>query len=134
MQIQMNVNDIFENGIKLPYVYFRTVSEVYIGKKENITYDIESLVKNTVLHEIRFFDDTDEYRLYFYDGALHGIHTSDDGTDDSYIVRRKYKIENQKKFGKTIDVCCYIDSDDDGQNYIAYSRFCGWSDNDKRRA
>lgn len=125
MQKQISSSDAFEFGRKLPYIYFVSVSQVFIGKTDEAG-DLDEILNSSGLQEVRFFDEYEEYRVYRYNEAMLGSYISDEGAEEKYLIKKGFLIENNRKFGKKIYVRCYIEADDEGQNYIAYSRLCGW--------
>ena len=113
----MQVQDALKLGLSLPYEYVRRISSVTLGpgtgREENL---------NTLL-EARYFDETEEIRIFLQQGEWKAVCLSKEPEDNP--IQEVYLLGNQK-FGSQITVNRFLSADEDGQAYITATCLAGW--------
>lgn len=113
----LQLEDAIEQGLQLPYGFAKSYSAVALGKNP-LEFDIEELM------EVRFFDTQQEIRLFRRDGALQAVRLQCEQED--FVMYQSYLLRDPARFGKKIKVCQLLETDEDGQVYIAATQLAGW--------
>lgn len=117
MKKEIDLSQALELGHKLPYVWIRSLSSVYMGKNNFQDKQLEEL------EEARFFDGDTEIKIIRIAQKLHAWYTCLDAED--CIMKYSYNVRNPE-FGGKIQVSQILDSDEDGQTYICDEKLSGW--------
>ena len=105
-----------EAGKKLPYALLRFISAASLGPTpEDISTD--------ELEEARFFNETEEIRVFRTESGLNAVRVESEETD---AVIQNWRTVDNKRFGQRIRVTKTLGRDEDGQAYIADARLSGW--------
>ena len=108
----IDVKDL--NSIRYEYALLYYPGDVVLNKQEMI-----SDINYDEIQEAYFFDKTGQVHL-FDDGlekkAVRFNHFEGDYVEKGYVLSNKHK-----EIGNTIIVREYMESDEDGQNYVAYT-------------
>lgn len=112
----LNRKQALAEGAKLPFVMLQTVSAVVFAKNP---YAIEE----AEINEARFFDEKTEIRVFRRDGELQAVRLTEEGSDS--CIKETYEFENPT-LGKELEICRVLDTDEDGQTYVAATRLTGW--------
>lgn len=113
----LQLEDAIEQGLQLPYGFAKSYSAVALGKNP-LEFDIEELM------EARFFDAQQEIRLFRREGALQAVRLQCEPED--LVMYTSYLLRDPARFGKKIKVCQLLETDEDGQVYIAATQLAGW--------
>ena len=115
---ELNVQAAMEEGVHLPYAMIRSLSQVTLG----IT---PAHVEETELLEARFFNSSQEIRIFSAENGLQAVRLS--GEDTDHTVEETYDIENPQ-FGGSVTVTRVLDWDTDGQTYVKAAGLSGWKE------
>lgn len=116
----LTVEQALAQGMALPYALIREMSRVTLGPTPKEPPALDELL------DARFFDGTQEIRLFHRDGGLQGACLTKEEGDA--CIDRPYKPENQN-LGNRVVVRDFLDFDrEDGQCYIKTSCLAGWSE------
>lgn len=119
-----------EQGRQLPFAMIRTLDEVYLGPTAKWP-DYEALGKHPeALEEARFFDDTQEIRLFRTERGLQAVRLQgEDWVCDTYWLEKAFVWRMMSQYGLTaeevgdsITLAREIAYDEDGQAYVAATR------------
>lgn len=102
------------------YAWIQRIASVSIG-------DIKGDVELDDLIEARFFNENKEMHFFFDGEKLCAVETSleDSETEgDGKVFDEKQML--RERFGKSVTIRSYIDYDEDGQAYVAYSALAGY--------
>lgn len=113
----LQLEDAIAKGLQLPYGFVKSYSTVALGRKP-LLLDPEELL------EARFFDAQQEIRLFWREDVLQAVRLEREPED--VVVYRSYLLSNPARFGKKIKVCQLLETDEDGQVYIAATQLAGW--------
>ncbi|MCC8064914.1 MAG: hypothetical protein LIO70_07515 [Clostridiales bacterium] len=113
----LSPEEALERGRQLPYALIRCYSSVTLRETP------EHIALEEVL-EARFFNATEEARLFRQEGALRGAACEQVG-EEGYLEER-YKLANDKRFGEKLTVRRDLWADEDGQTYVVATRLAGW--------
>lgn len=105
-------------GQKLPYALIHSLSGVTLGRTPE-------RVEKTELLEARFFDASQEIRVFVRDGRLCGARLTH-AEGDKELMQTKKLIGG--KFSGSVTLCRVLGADEDGQTYFAATRLAGWTD------
>ncbi|MFI3212733.1 MAG: hypothetical protein R3Y24_05270 [Eubacteriales bacterium] len=111
-----SVEDAILQGKKLPFMFCRNLSAMYLGKT------VENIDLSEVL-EIRFFGKHKEVRVVNHDKELNAVVI--EGEDKDEVVIKAYRIQN-KQYGSQIEVACHLGFDEDGQVFVETRRLINW--------
>ncbi|MCD7886940.1 MAG: hypothetical protein LUG44_04905 [Clostridiales bacterium] len=114
---KLSPSEALERGRALPFALVRCYSSVTLGKTP-ADVDTDQLL------EARFFDATQEVRLFRQAGGLRAVACEQEAGDD--FLEERYKLANQDRFGETLTVRYDLSADEDGQTYVASTRLAGW--------
>lgn len=117
-----NIENAISKGEKLPYIYIRNLSDLYVGKTSNYILDGNKIDEKEVI-EVSFFDNHNEIKIVKNNNLLSAIEITKEDKDD--IISKIFKINN-KVNGKEITVDYHIDYDEDGQAFIQTKRLADW--------
>lgn len=116
MSLEMlELDKALELGGRLPYVYLREESRLYLGAGP-IDLNLNELI------EARFFSEEKEIRLFRRMGKLCAA-IQEDGNKPA--VTHRYSIANPA-FGGELTTRQLISYDTDGQAYLGSPRLAGW--------
>lgn len=119
----LNVQEAFHLGKELPFSMVRTLSAVSLGKAPNE-------IPQDELIEVRFFDRLHEVRVFRKEGSLHAALLQQEEGDLSYT--ETFPLRNTELFGSRITVSYELDSDEDGQVFVADTRLVDWEEANER--
>ena len=108
----IDVKDL--NSIRCEYALLYYPGDVVLNKQEMI-----SDINYDEIQEAYFFDKTGQVHLFddgFEKKAVRFNHFEGDYVEKGFLLSNKYK-----DIGKKIVVREYLESDEDGQNYVAYT-------------
>ncbi|MDM8201576.1 hypothetical protein [Allofournierella massiliensis] len=114
---QLTAEQALLKGKELPFVFARCLSKVKFGT------NTEQLEPEEIL-EARFFDSSQEIRLFRRQGQLEAACLTQEPTDD--CLEEEYEIANQELFGQSFTISKYLKEDDDGQTIVEATRLTGW--------
>ena len=103
-------------GENLPFVMLQMVSAVVFAKNP---YEFEM----EEINEVRFFDKQTEIRIFRQDDSLKAVRLTAEGTDR--CLHETYTFAN-RRLGNELELCRVLDTDEDGQSYIAATRLTAW--------
>lgn len=112
----LELRQAFAEGKELPFVMLQTVSEVVFAENP---YEFEE----TEVNEVRFFGEQMEIRIFRQEDSLKAVRLTEESTDR--CMNETYLFEN-RKLGKELQLCRVLDTDEDGQVYVAATRLIGW--------
>lgn len=102
-------------GMRLPWVYLRSLSRVYLGKTpERLTMD--------ELLEARFFSEQQEIRIFLSEDGLKAVRLEEE-TADRFLEE---EIAVNSGFGSSYTVHYLLQADEDGQTNRTVARLAGW--------
>ena len=102
-------------GMRLPWVYLRSLSRVYLGKTpERLTMD--------ELLEARFFSEQQEIRIFLSEDGLKAVRLEEE-TADRFLEK---EIAVNSGFGSSYTVHYLLQADEDGQTNRTVARLAGW--------
>lgn len=105
----------WEMGMRLPWVYLRSLSRVYLGKTpERLTMD--------ELLEARFFSEQQEIRIFLSEDGLKAVRLEEE-TADRFLEK---EIAVNSGFGSSYTVHYLLQADEDGQTNRTVARLAGW--------
>lgn len=119
MKIEFMQSELaLEQGIKLPFAFIRSLSNVMLGKTPQV-------INRDELLEARFFGVHCEIRIFLRDGNLCATRLEEE--PDDKILSVEYKLDNPQ-FGSSIKVyqCLDTHSDEDGQTFVSTVRLAEW--------
>ena len=116
-QQKLSVQQALDLRKNYPFSWVRTMSAVTIGAAE-ASFSMDEL------EEARFFGTAGELRLFRREDELEAVELSYEEQD--MLIERKYRLDNPKKFGKTLTVRCVFQADEDGQCYVAATLLADW--------
>lgn len=117
-----NIENAISKGEKLPYIYIRNLSDLYVGKTSNYILDGNKIDENEVI-ELSFFGNNNEIKIMKSNNSLSAVEIIKEDSDD--IISKTFKINN-KVNGTEITVDYHIDYDQDGQAFIKTKRLADW--------
>lgn len=103
-------------GKKLPFIMLQTVSAVVFAKNP-CEFEIDEI------KEARFFDNQMEIRIFRQDDSLKAVRLTAESTDR--CLYETYTFAN-RRLGNELELCRVIDTDEDGQSYVAATRLTAW--------
>lgn len=103
-------------GKKLPFVMLQMVSAVVFAKNPYVFETDE-------INEVRFFDKQTEIRLFRQNDSLKAVRLTAERTDR--CLYETYTFAN-RRLGNELELCRVIDTDEDGQSYVAATRLTAW--------
>ena len=115
----IDLSEALELGGKMPFVWIRFLSAIYIGKNEDIEKKLDEL------EEARFFDSEKEVKIIRNGNCLQAWYSCLQSGDR--VWKRSYTVRNPE-FGGKIHVTCILNSDEDGQTYISDEKLSGWEE------
>lgn len=102
-------------GMRLPWVYLRSLSRVYLGKTpERLTMD--------ELLEARFFSEQQEIRIFLSEDGLKAVRLEEE-TADRFLEK---EIAVNSGFGSSYTVHYLLEADEDGQTSRTVARLASW--------
>ena len=102
-------------GMRLPWVYLRSLSRVYLGNTpERLTMD--------ELLEARFFSEQQEIRIFLSEDGLKAVRLEEE-TADRFLEE---EIAVNSEFGSSYMVHYLLEADEDGQTNRTVVRLAGW--------
>ena len=114
---QLTVEQALLKGKGVELGFPRSLSKVKFGT------NTEQLEPEEIL-EARFFDSSQEIRLFRRQGQLEAACLTQEPTDD--CLEEEYEIANQELFGRSFTISKYLKEDDDGQTIVEATRLTGW--------
>lgn len=118
---KIKLQEALSRGRELPYLMIRSLSRVTLGKTSQNNIDIDKLDE---IIEARFFDETEEVRLFYRNGEMCAVHFTEEQGDKP--IRKTYDIANPF-FGGTLTVSSDLTFDEDGQAMVGGVRLSGWT-------
>lgn len=114
---ELTVEQALLRGKELPFVFARCLSKVKFG------INTEQLEPEEIL-EARFFDSSQEIRLFRRQGQLEAVCLTQNPEYD--YLEEEYQIANKERFGESFTISKYLNVDDDGQTIVEAARLTGW--------
>jgi hypothetical protein len=115
----MTLSAAMTQGAALPYAYVRSLSSVTLGPAPR-SIDLETLL------DARFFSQQTEIRIFRQYETWQAVRLTAEPEDR--VILRTYDLENPN-FGKRITICQVLDTDGDGQTFLATTRLTDWEGN-----
>lgn len=117
-QEKITVQQALQAGRALPFAMIRALSQVTLGHTPAGIAEEELL-------EARFFDAEQEIRVFRYGDELRAVRLCAEA--DDRILYKTCRIAN-KRFGGSLTAAQLLESDEDGQTYIAATRLVDWKE------
>lgn len=109
---QLTVDEALRRGSALPFALVRSLSEVRLGPAPQA-------VNREELLEAYFFSDKEEIHIFRNDGLLFAVSLL--AEKDDHSIEETYRLKKGQ-----IKVRHTIETDEDGQSYIAATCLAGW--------
>lgn len=113
----LDVQEALRRSSALPFGWVCTLSKVTLGPAPT-QLPLDELV------EARLFNSRSEIRLFWQEGKLSAAELTIE--PDDMVIEQTCAIENTKLFGNTLTVRKVLDTDEDGQSYVAATLLAGW--------
>lgn len=114
---QLDVQQALQRAKGLPYAWICRLSQVYLGYCP-AEISLEELL------EARFFGPEEEVRLFFREGQLQAAVCIEEPGDR--VIPATYALQHPEQFGQELTVHQMVESDEDGQCYVAAVRLAEW--------
>lgn len=130
----MNKKKSIKDSIKS--LSFQEAEELFYNYEYCLIYEISDVVLNRLerlceidwneVQEAWLFDEKGQLHIYRDEGILLAARVDDAVLDHAHTLEKTYRLADTNKFridgNKMIIVKEYIDFDEDGQSYVAYTR------------
>ncbi len=110
-------------GQKLPFALVRSVSAFSLGRTPDTLPPEEELL------EVRFFSETEEYRIFRTEEGLSALRLTDEADEEH--TDRELKLEN-RRYGEKVILRHCIQYDEDGQAALTSGRLARWEGGENR--